>query len=1165
MYRKLIYLISFIFVLALAGHVFAQDAEIPPAATPLPVIDGIREDVWSASEEHGILELDADNWPDSDTDCSGSWWALWDSDYLYVFVDVNDEDLQNDSGESWQDDSIEIYFDADNDKPTSYASAGDEYQYRAAWNTEVPEFQEYHHGTRSMPGVEFIVTETDDGYTLEIKFPWEALYIEGKPTLGDLMGFEVMINDDDGGANRDTQLSWHSTGNAAWNNPSVFGTVVLAAGLKASNPTPRHGAKGVLAGLMQWIAGKNAETHNVYFGTNPTPGNDEFIQNQAESEYLHQAGLEPETTYYWRIDVVEADQTRTGDIWYFTSAPLTAHSPDPADDARWIELDADLSWQPGMYAQTHDVYFGTDETAVANADTSSDEFKGNQPLTTYEPGPLQENTTYYWRIDELNDQRPDDSPWIGDLWSFTALGAGAGIKAEYYDNTNLSGQPTLTRTDETIDFDWGLESPDELLSEDSFSVRWTAELEVPYTETYTFITNIFLSDGIRLWVNGQLLTDHWTGAEPWEKRATIDLPAGQASIRVEYFEAGHRAVARLSWESPSIPREIIPRERFSLPVRATALSPVNGFIGVKQIPTLRWLPGDGAIGHDVYFGDEYEAVLNADTTTPDIYRGEQALENTKYDLPEAPLEWGKTYYWRIDERNVDGTTSESSVWSFTVADFIIVDNFEDYNDDTNLIYRTWKDGYGEPLQGIPGNGTGSIVGWGKKPFAEQLIIHTGRQSMPLFYNNSASPYYSEAIRTWDTPQDWTEQGVATLMIWFNGLPDSVGGITYDPVARTYTMTGSGEDIYDVADQRQTGYHDEFHFAYKQLSGEGSIIAKVESLTETDEWTKAGVMIRETLDANSVCAMIAITPGNGVTFQYRIDKAGETTTMAQEDVNAPHWIKISRTQNTFTGDHSEDNQTWIGVQGDTPSVIEIPMNVNTYIGLALTSHDAEATAEAVFSNVSTTGTVSPSGPFTDSNDIGIMSNDADMLYVIVEDNASNFKLIEHQESNGTQSDNWQDWNIDLQVFRDANVDLTAITKVTLGVGNKTAPSAKGSGTMYFDDIRVNLPTGCFPSSHPDYNAWVAVGEPECWCYPRQCHGDTDNASQGKKKYWVSTNDLDILIAAWNKPLGDLVGNQICADFDHGSQGKKKYRVSTNDLDILVANWNQANAPDPDCFD
>jgi hypothetical protein len=102
--------------------------------------------------------------------------------------------------------------------------------------------------------------------------------------------------------------------------------------------------------------------------------------------------------------------------------------------------------------------------------------------------------------------------------------------------------------------------------------------------------------------------------------------------------------------------------------------------------------------------------------------------------------------------------------------------------------------------------------------------------------------------------------------------------------------------------------------------------------------------------------------------------------------------------------------------------------------------------------------------------------------------------------------------------------------------------------------------------PHYDQWLDVGSPACWCAnvnPRQCHGDADGKSQGKNKYWVSADDLDILIAAWNKPFEQLAGNQICADFDHLPQGKSKYRVSTDDLDILVANWNKANKPDPDC--
>ncbi|MGD8500820.1 MAG: hypothetical protein PVJ86_09245 [Phycisphaerales bacterium] len=112
-------------------------------------------------------------------------------------------------------------------------------------------------------------------------------------------------------------------------------------------------------------------------------------------------------------------------------------------------------------------------------------------------------------------------------------------------------------------------------------------------------------------------------------------------------------------------------------------------------------------------------------------------------------------------------------------------------------------------------------------------------------------------------------------------------------------------------------------------------------------------------------------------------------------------------------------------------------------------------------------------------------------------------------------------------------------------------------------------GCISADHPHYGEWVQIGAPACWCHGRQCHGDTDCKSQGKQQYWVSTTDLDVLIAAWNKPFSEIDGQTfngvplICADFDHLFQGKKKYRVSVNDLDILIANWNEAEKPDPNC--
>lgn len=119
------------------------------------------------------------------------------------------------------------------------------------------------------------------------------------------------------------------------------------------------------------------------------------------------------------------------------------------------------------------------------------------------------------------------------------------------------------------------------------------------------------------------------------------------------------------------------------------------------------------------------------------------------------------------------------------------------------------------------------------------------------------------------------------------------------------------------------------------------------------------------------------------------------------------------------------------------------------------------------------------------------------------------------------------------------------------------------------VTVILRIGCFPPDHPHYEFWVYVrsyfgDDADCWCYPRQCHGDADGQPYGLLNYWVSTHDLTILKNAWNKPIEDLVGNEICADFDHVVYGLGAYRVSVSDLAILKSNWNIPNGPDPDCL-
>ncbi|UCG48270.1 MAG: hypothetical protein JSU94_00550, partial [Phycisphaerales bacterium] len=691
-------------------------------------------------------------------------------------------------------------------------------------------------------------------------------------------------------------------GNTFYLNWDVEGptniTAVPDSALRASRPrqamlpNPVDGAESIgkwfNGGVIQWGSGMDIAWHNVYFGTNPTPGAAEKRSRQALGNtflfpdmYL---ARQPGTTYYWRVDEEAADGTIfTGEVWSFTTAPSAAHLPTPLDGQKWLDpCGITLEWRQGFNATTQDVYFGTDQAAVANATRASDEFIGNQATTFYSPGVLAEDTTYYWRVDQLNGGTEK-----GQVWKFSTVGKGEGVRGEYYHWSGSAPPPpltafsdlVLTRIDPQIDFNWGTGSPAPDVNVDLFAARWLGELETASTGSYTFYTNT--DDGVRLWIDDQLVIENWTDHAPTIDTGSIDLLGDQRySIQMDYYENGGGAVAELRWEGPSTPLQLVPPGALSLPLRATRPRPANGATGLGRMITLSWVPGERAVRHDVFLGESAEAVANATTATPGIYKGRQ--DPNSY-FPPALLSIDKTYYWRIDEVNsVDPESPwKGSLWSFTTSDHILVDDFEDYNDYTpDRIFEWWKDGFGYGAPESPpyyqGNGTGSIVGYDTNPFVETNILHGGDQAMPYFFNNDRpdKAKYSEAVRRLSYPtRNWAEEGVRALSIWYRGYPDLGGGYVYDAGAGTYTVRAAGTDIWNVSDPLQAGYHDEFHFVYQSLDGAGTIVARVESVQNTNGWAKAGVMIRDTLDANSVHSMVVVTPSSGVSWQRRIDTGG----------------------------------------------------------------------------------------------------------------------------------------------------------------------------------------------------------------------------------------------------------------------------------------------------
>ena len=471
-----------------------------------------------------------------------------------------------------------------------------------------------------------------------------------------------------------------------------------------------------------------------------------------------------------------------------------------------------------------------------------------------------------------------------------------------------------------------------------------------------------------------------------------------------------------------------------LPKTAYNPYPADGAERIDPTTTFSWEAGFGAVQHQLYFGDNFDDVNNS---------VEGTLQTTTTYSPNL-LEPGKVYYWRIDESGILGTY-KGDIWSFTTGDCIVIEDFENYtdNDEENeTIWQTWNDGIE-----IPDNG--SHVGYLSAPYIEEDIVHNGSQSMPLFYLNTADVINSEVWRVLEDTRDWSTDNIKELVIWFHGRPESVGSFTEGPDG-TYTMTGSGAQII--------GNIDEFHYAYKTLNGAGSIVAKIDSVENTNPWARAGVMIRETFYPGSKYAMADVSSGGFATFQGRSETDGnqyQRFGVSQNNITTPHWVKLERDMaGNFTMSRSSDGIAWESIPDGVPQNIQ--MNSEVYIGLVVTATNADLTCEAVFSNLTMNGMISSQWG---EQDIGIKSNAVEPLYVALSNNTGNPAVVYHDDPVAATIDSWTEWVIPLQKFADQGIDLTDIDRISIGLGVKGPlgmQGSGGSGVVYIDDIRLYRP-------------------------------------------------------------------------------------------------------------
>jgi hypothetical protein len=840
----------------------------------------------------------------------------------------------------------------------------------------------------------------------------------------------------------------------------------------ATNPVPQTGSTvDTTQPDFQWEPGMNAVSHDVYLGTvyndvknatRETPL-DVLVEQGLEPNSYDPGVLQADTTYYWRIDEVEGSTIQKGNVWNFYIPPVTAYNPSPVNgvlfaDANFPDPAVFLSWYQAADATSYHVYFGDNLQDVQAGTGGTD--KGTVTDPNYDlPSMLELDKTYYWRVDSFDGTTTN----IGAVWSFKTSGADLGtIEKDIWENvtsgndlnvlkndTRYPYSPTVTQT--LTSFDTGPDGYDLA----NYGGQISGWLYVPLTGNYTFWLGtagqgeLWLStdedadnlmpqylDHEAVWGNlGGYAFSHSSNPIPLIGGNRYYIEAIWVSVDWDYCQ--------VAWQGAGIRDQEIIRGCYLSPynpVQALGPNPKNDSTNVSQTPILKWRPGKYAASHNIYLGSDPNA-LSQVATNP---AGQE-----QYGPIIPALDPNQTYYWRIDE--VNDLHPEKlwvgKVWSFTTAPYLVVDDFEYYDDVNNLIYLTWEDCYAN------NNNTGMTVGYFVPPFAERTVIHFGYQAMYMHYDNdgtvnegvviegynyekSGTLLYSEAQRTWAEPQDWTAKGATSLLLWFRGIPATFGSFTEGP---PITMTARGTDIWDEAD--------EFHFAYKQLSGIGSITARVVSITNTDPWAKAGVMIRESLAPGAVNVAMVVTPDNGVNFQYRTAANSGSEQVTQTGITAPQWVRLSRSGNTFTGEYSANGSNWT-----TLGSIDIAMLPDTYIGLCLTSHNVDATCTAEFSNVSTSTSVT--GDWQ-SQDIGIESNIGEQLYVVLQDSAGNSVVVNHPDPATTIIGTWTEWNIPLTEF--TGVNLQAVNKLTIGVGDRSNPQLGSAGDLYIDDIGLRIPS------------------------------------------------------------------------------------------------------------
>lgn len=612
-----------------------------------------------------------------------------------------------------------------------------------------------------------------------------------------------------------------------------------------------------------------------------------------------------------------------------------------------------------------------------------------------------------------------------------------GLFGQYYEWSGSPpeepwGTPVLERLDPTVNFNWGNGSPDPSIAANNFAVRWSGEVIIPTSGSYTFHTQT--DDGIRVWVNNELLIDNWTDHGNTHDSGAIDLMGGQRyPIKLEYYENGGGAVCQLSWEGPGFSRTTIPSINLWVGMERSspyAPNPGDGDIIRSTWVTLTWAPGDFAASHSIYVGENADEVAAG---TGDTFQGNQTDTSFALGFPGFPfpdgLTKGVTYYWRIEDVEADGAAAHSGpVWSFTVAPktaYAPVPSVAAESVDPNIV-MSWTPGFGGILHtvffgedydtvnnaaaGIPqGAATyrpgplalGKVFYWRVDQF---LGTETVKGDVWFFSTagtvSGPRPAYDAVNVRQNQILKWSPSADATShQVYFGTDEATVRNATSGSVNKSL-----GDESHDPG-MLQMGTT--YYWRVDAVESAGTVKGPVWTFTTADFIVVDD--FEEYTDNDAA---------NEAIWQHWIDGFGVDTNGSQVGYLMPPY--------------AEQNTVHSGSQS-MPLIFDVDMKY------------AEATLTLTYPKNWTQGVDTLTLWFH-----GSIVNPEVPLYVALNGNA----VVTHEDPAATQIHAWAQWDIPLQAFADLGVNLSSVNSLTVGVGNKTNPQAGGTGTIYIDDIGLH---------------------------------------------------------------------------------------------------------------